>query len=58
LNDLAARLRHAAPPVLGYIVGGKFKLDLRTIFPRQDEELVRVLRTAIPAPYEKLSTAF
>jgi L-seryl-tRNA(Ser) seleniumtransferase len=50
LNDLAARLRHATPPVLGYIVGGKFKLDLRTIFPRQDEVLARVLRTAITAP--------
>jgi len=50
LNNLAARLRLVDPPVLGYIAGGKFKLDLRTIFPRQDEELARVLRTAILAP--------
>ena len=49
LNDIAARLRHSVPPVVGYIAGGKFKLDLRTVFPRQDEELARVLRAAIPA---------
>jgi L-seryl-tRNA(Ser) seleniumtransferase len=48
LNDIAARLRHSVPPVVGYIAGGKFKLDLRTVFPRQDDELARVLRAAIP----------
>src|SRR5213595_1189774 len=36
LADLAARLRCGLPPIIGYIAGGKFKLDLRTIFPRQD----------------------
>jgi L-seryl-tRNA(Ser) seleniumtransferase len=48
-NDLAgfaARLRRGAPPVIGYIAAGKFKLDLRTIFPRQDEQLVDALRSA------------
>jgi hypothetical protein len=34
------------PPIVGYIAGGKFKLDLRTIFPRQDAEIVSALRTA------------
>jgi L-seryl-tRNA(Ser) seleniumtransferase len=43
----AARLRRGAPPVIGYIAAGKFKLDLRTIFPRQDEELVTALRCAV-----------
>jgi L-seryl-tRNA(Ser) seleniumtransferase len=42
----AARLRRGALPVIGYIAAGKFKLDLRTIFPRQDEELVSALRFA------------
>jgi L-seryl-tRNA(Ser) seleniumtransferase len=42
----AARLRRGTPPVIGYIAAGKFKLDLRTIFPRQDEELVTALRSA------------
>jgi L-seryl-tRNA(Ser) seleniumtransferase len=44
---LAARLRRGTPPVIGYIAAGKFKLDLRTIFPRQDEELVSALRSAV-----------
>jgi L-seryl-tRNA(Ser) seleniumtransferase len=42
----AARLRRGNPPVIGYISAGKFKLDLRTIFPRQDEELGSALRFA------------
>jgi L-seryl-tRNA(Ser) seleniumtransferase len=46
LDDLAARLRRGSPPIIGYIAGGKFKLDLRTIFQRQDAHLVRALRSA------------
>ena len=46
LSELAARLRSGTPPVIGYISGGRFKLDLRTIFPQQDEELVRGVRDA------------
>jgi L-seryl-tRNA(Ser) seleniumtransferase len=42
----AARLRRGASPVIGYVAAGKYKLDLRTIFPRQDEELVTALRFA------------
>ena len=45
--ELAARLRRASPPVLGYVAGGRFKLDLRTIFPRQDEAVVQVIRWAV-----------
>ncbi len=33
LADFAATLRAWNPPVIGYIAGGRFKLDLRTIFP-------------------------
>ena len=47
LEDLAARLRHGLPPIIGYIAGGKFKLDLRTIFPRQDAQIVSALRSAM-----------
>ena len=43
LDDFAMRLRHGSPPVAGYIASGKFKLDLRTIFPRQDAQLVSAL---------------
>jgi L-seryl-tRNA(Ser) seleniumtransferase len=46
LDEFAARLRRGSPPIIGYIAGGKFKLDLRTIFPRQDAELVSALRSA------------
>jgi L-seryl-tRNA(Ser) seleniumtransferase len=47
VDDFAARLRRGSPPIVGYIVGGKFKLDLRTIFPPQDAELMSVLRSAM-----------
>jgi L-seryl-tRNA(Ser) seleniumtransferase len=46
LADFAARLRRGSPPVVGYIAGGKFRLDLRTIFPRQDAQLLSALRSA------------
>jgi L-seryl-tRNA(Ser) seleniumtransferase len=45
-GDLAERLRDAAPPVIGYTAADRFKLDLRTIFPRQDGELIAALRSA------------
>ncbi len=44
LAEFAARLRGGIPPLIGYIAGGRFKLDLRTIFPRQDEEVVGAVR--------------
>ncbi len=42
-NELAERLRRATPPLIGYIARGKFRLDLRTVFPPQDEQVVAVL---------------
>ena len=33
------------PPVIGYIAGDRFKLDLRTIFPHQDGLVVEAIRT-------------
>lgn len=46
VSDLAARLRQSLPPVIGYISGGSFKLDLRTIFPHQDGQLAGAIRAA------------
>jgi L-seryl-tRNA(Ser) seleniumtransferase len=43
-RDLAARLREQPLPVIGYIARDVVKLDLRTIFPRQDNDVVRALR--------------
>ncbi|MGI8955302.1 MAG: L-seryl-tRNA(Sec) selenium transferase, partial [Chthoniobacterales bacterium] len=46
-DELAARLRRGEPPVIGYIVRGKFRLDLRTIFPAQDEMVAAALRLGL-----------
>jgi L-seryl-tRNA(Ser) seleniumtransferase len=46
LEDFAIRLRRGSPPIAGYIAGGTFRLDLRTIFPRQDAQVVSALRSA------------
>ena len=42
-QEMAARLREHSVPIIGYIGRGKFKLDLRTIFPRQDAELIKAI---------------
>jgi L-seryl-tRNA(Ser) seleniumtransferase len=47
LADFAARLRVGDPPVIGYLGGGRFKLDLRTVFADQDADVVRALRAAL-----------
>jgi L-seryl-tRNA(Ser) seleniumtransferase len=45
LADFASTLRAWNPPVIGYIAGNRFKLDLRTIFPYQDALVVEAIRT-------------
>jgi L-seryl-tRNA(Ser) seleniumtransferase len=45
-QELAGRLRAHAPPIVGYIERGQFKLDLRTVFAHQDSEIVAALRAA------------
>ena len=42
-NELAAQLRQQQPPVVGYVKGDRFRLDLRTIFPEQDDLVVAAL---------------
>jgi len=44
LADFASKLRASTPPVIGYVGGNRFKLDLRTVFARQDAELVECVR--------------
>ncbi len=46
LADFAAILRTSSPPVIGYIGDGRFKLDLRTIFPQQDDLVIKAIRDA------------
>jgi L-seryl-tRNA(Ser) seleniumtransferase len=38
--ELARRLRSGSPPVVGRLRDGKVVLDVRTIFPRQQEDLI------------------
>jgi len=44
--EFAATLRASNPPVIGYIANKRFKLDLRTIFPQQDDAVVDAIRNA------------
>ena len=44
--EFAASLRAANPPVIGYIADNRFKLDLRTIFPQQDDSVISSVRAA------------
>jgi len=46
-QELAARLRSHAPPIVGYIERGQFKLDLRTVFAHQESEIIAALKTVI-----------
>lgn len=46
LGEFAERLRRASPAVLGFMAGGRLNLDLRTVFPEQDSELLRAIRNA------------
>jgi L-seryl-tRNA(Ser) seleniumtransferase len=46
LAEFAAGLRASNPPVIGYIADNRFKLDLRTIFPQQDDSVISAARAA------------
>ena len=46
VNAFASRLRSGTPAVFGYVEDGRFKLDLRTINPSQDEPLFRAIYKA------------
>lgn len=44
-TDLEAALRSAEPPIVGYPSKKKLKLDLRTVFPEQDEILIAQIKS-------------
>ena len=50
LEQFATALREGTPPVVGTISGNCFKLDLRTVFPSQDEAVVDAIRAACSRP--------
>jgi len=47
--EFAIRLRNSTPPLIGYIANDRFKLNLRTIFPQQDDLVVNAIRDACAA---------
>jgi L-seryl-tRNA(Ser) seleniumtransferase len=44
--EFAARLRNSTPPLIGYIANDRFRLDLRTIFPQQDDLVIQAISAA------------
>jgi L-seryl-tRNA(Ser) seleniumtransferase len=48
--ELASRLRLGAPPVMGRLRDGKLVLDLRTVFPHQEDALVEAVQQASARP--------
>jgi len=47
LAEFAARLRAGSPPLVGRVSNGRFKVDLRTVFPAQDHQVVLALRACV-----------
>lgn len=43
-NELAAKLRGSDPPIIARVDEGRVLLDLRTVFPEQDEMITRALQ--------------
>jgi L-seryl-tRNA(Ser) seleniumtransferase len=46
-DELAARLRRSNPPVIARVEEGRVLLDLRTVFPEQDEVLTKILAASV-----------
>jgi L-seryl-tRNA(Ser) seleniumtransferase len=46
-HELAARLRAADPPVMARVEDGRVLLDLRTVFPEQDELITAVFQQIV-----------
>jgi L-seryl-tRNA(Ser) seleniumtransferase len=46
VHEFATALRRSNPPIVGYTANERFKLDLRTIFPQQDDTVIDAIRTA------------
>ena len=51
VDDLARALRGVG--IIGYIANQRLKLDLRTIFPHQDDALVDAIRAACAKPHHE-----
>ncbi len=47
LKDFATRLRRSSTPVIGVISDQRFRLDLRTIFPEQEKQLLQSITKSL-----------
>ena len=45
-GELASRLRHGSPAVVGRVREGRLLLDLRTVFPEEEDDLLAALSAA------------
>lgn len=45
-----ARLRAGSPPVIAFLSNGRVRVDLRTVFPKQDARLIEAIRAAATGP--------
>ncbi len=45
VDELCTRLRQSDPPVIARVEEGRVLLDLRTVFPDQDGEILRILKS-------------
>ena len=45
-DELCTRLRQSYPPVIARVEEGRVLLDLRTVFPDQDGEVLRILKSS------------
>jgi len=48
--EFQARLRAGSPPVIAFLSAGRVRVDLRTVFPDQDAQLMHAIRTAATRP--------
>jgi len=49
-DQLSARLRSNAPPIIARVEEGRVLLDLRTVFPEQDATLANALASLTEDP--------
>jgi L-seryl-tRNA(Ser) seleniumtransferase len=42
-DELSSSLRAAEPPIIARVEDGRVLLDLRTVFPEQDQAIVKAL---------------
>lgn len=53
LDDLLRRLRRHRPPLIARAAEGCCWIDMRTVFPHQDPQLLEALKAALPDPAER-----